>query len=327
MVLGVGITGSWRLPLAYYLTDSTNSDLQESILKSIISKLWEGGTAVVSVTFDGLPANQKTLQRLGGSMEPENLVGVFPHPELSSIDVAAIFDPCHMMKLGRNMLNEYQIVLIPGVGKAKWKHIELLHKKQTEEGLTLANKVTKAHVLYKTQKMKVRLAVQVFSSSCARALEFLRTSGCPDFQDTQPTEVFLTRLDKLFDILNSRSIRGKGFKAPITMVNAVSRITFLKETKDFLLTLQDSTGQRLCNTKRRTFVLGFCTTIDSVIYLTEKLILGDGINGTKLKYLLTYKLSQDHIEIMFGIIRRRGNDTFICMCCILCRTKHMLLSF
>lgn len=306
VVIGVGINGFWRLPLAYYLTDGTNSDLQESILCTIISKLWEVGCVVVSITLDGLAANQKTVLKLGCKLDAENLVSTFPHPECSDISVAVIFDPCHMLKLARNALNEYQIISVPGVGNAKWQHIEMLHSKQSDEGLTLANKITKAHVNFKRQKMKVRLAVQVFSASTARALEYLRLSGCREFADSQATEVLVSTLDKLFDILNSRSRYGKGYKAAIGYGNAFSRLACLRSTKDFLLNLQDSTGKKLVDTKRRTFVLGLCITIDSVIYMTERLLLGTGINGVKLTYFLTYKLSQDQIETLFSVIRRRG---------------------
>jgi len=306
VVVGVGINGYWRLPLAYYLTDGTNAELQHSLLLAVICKLWEACCVVVSVTFDGLAANQKTLQLLGCNFDPQNLTSVFPHPECPSVSVAAIFDPCHMMKLARNTLNEYQIIVVPGLGKAKWQHVEFLHSKQNVEGLTLANKLTEAHLKFKTQKMKVRLAVQVFSSSTARALEYLRLSGCPEFKDSLPTEVLLSKLDKLFDILNSRSCYGKGYKAAITYANMSMRLAFLRECKEFLLQLQDSTGQLLVNTKRRTFVVGLCVTIDSVVYLTEQLLAGCGINDVKLKYLATYKLSQDQIETLFSVIRRLG---------------------
>jgi hypothetical protein len=82
-----------------------------------------------------------------------------------------------MMKLARNAFNEYQIIDLPGVGKAKWRNVNLLHKKQTDEGLVLGNKLTKSHLNYKNQKMKVKLAVQAFSSSCSKALQYLRTSS------------------------------------------------------------------------------------------------------------------------------------------------------
>lgn len=72
--------------------------------------------------------------------------------------------------------------------------------------------MTKAHVHFRTQKIKVRLAVQVFSDSCAKAIEYLCRTGLTEFSDSLATEMFLHRLDKMFDILNSRSVAAKGFK-------------------------------------------------------------------------------------------------------------------
>ena len=306
MILAVGLCGSWKLPVAYYLTNGTNSDLQVSLLKSVISRLWEVGCLVVSITFDGLHANQKTLEKLGGSLKPENLRASFPHPECSQYTIGAIFDACHMMKLARNMLCEHQEINIPRVGKAKWQHIEQLYKQQTKEGLHLANKLTKCHINYKTQKMKVKLALQVFSLSDAKALEFMRISGFPEFQDSQATEKLCLMLNKLFDLLNIRSIFTKKCKATISTETAEAAITFLQECRAFLLQLEDSNGTKLCYTRKRTFVIGFCITIDTTIQLIKNFIIGEGCYGVHMKYLLTYKMSQDHIEIMFGTIRRRG---------------------
>jgi hypothetical protein len=306
MVIAVGVTARWRLPLAYYMTDGTNAELQQSILRTVISKLWECGSVAISVTMDGLAANIKTLQLLGCNLEPDNLRSVFPHPECPSVSVAAVLDACHMMKLARNTISEYQIIQLPDGGKAKWRHIEMLHKKQNAEDLVLGNRLTKAHIDFKNQKMKVRLAVQALSASCSKAIEYLRKSGCSDFHDSHPTEIFITKLDKLFDILNSKSTFGKGYKRAITVHNMNVRLQFLLEMKQFLLELKDSNGCRLIHSKRKTFVLGLCLTIDSVCHIIKTLMSGDGINGQKIKYLATYRLSQDNIETMFSIVRRRG---------------------
>jgi len=91
----------------------------------------------------------------------------------------------------------------------------MLHEIQKQEGLTLANKLTERHVNYKGQKMKVKLAAQVLSASCATALEYLRTNNYAGFEDSLGTEILLSHLDRLFDIANSRNVFGKGFKAPI----------------------------------------------------------------------------------------------------------------
>lgn len=135
-----------------------------------------------------------------------------------------------MIDLLRNLLNEYEIINVPGTGKAKWQHLEMLHQLQLREGLTLANKLTKQHLEYKTQKMKVRLAVQAISASCASALKYLQTNNYPGFEDTLATEILLEKVDRLFDILNSRSQFASGYKAAITRNNA--KITTLSETRE-----------------------------------------------------------------------------------------------
>lgn len=45
-VVAVGLAGYWKLPLAYYLTDGTNATLQSTIIKDVISKLYECGCFV-----------------------------------------------------------------------------------------------------------------------------------------------------------------------------------------------------------------------------------------------------------------------------------------
>ena len=120
-----------------------------------------------------------------------------------------------MMKLVHNCLREYQTITIPGTGNVKWQHIQHLHEKQVSEGLRLGNKLSAAHINYKTQKMKVKLAVQVLSSTCASVLEYLTTCELQQFADTFATECFLRRLDQLFDHLNCRSLYGTPHGKPL----------------------------------------------------------------------------------------------------------------
>ena len=60
VVLGVGLNGHWKLPLGYLLTNGASADLQASLLESVLSKLLDCGCIGISITFDGLAANQKT---------------------------------------------------------------------------------------------------------------------------------------------------------------------------------------------------------------------------------------------------------------------------
>lgn len=160
-ILAVGLYGCWKLPLGYWFTDGANGTFLASVITSSTEKLYEVGCVEVSVTADGAPCNVKAFETLGCKFHSTNLQSLFPHPSNASMKVCAILDVCHMMKLFRNMFHEYKVIKVPGVGDAKWRHIEQLQNIQENEGMTLANRLSRQHVQYQNQKMKVKLAVQV----------------------------------------------------------------------------------------------------------------------------------------------------------------------
>jgi hypothetical protein len=307
VILAVGLCGSWKVPLGYWFTDGCSGTLLSSLLLCALEKLHEVGCVALSITADGAPANLKAFETLGCCFEPDKLLTTFPHPSQPELHVAAILDPVHMIKLVRNLFFEYKLVTIPGVGTAKWHHVDQLDKLQESEGLSLANRLTRRHVDFSTQKMKVKLAVQVLSDSVAKAMTFLRQEGHERFLDSQPTEVFIQRFDKLFDVMNSRSPHAAGYKKPISSTTFASTCEWLQDTKSWLLQLEDASGKRLVHTRRKTGIIGLCVAIDSVIHLCKQLLCSE-VNGVSLKYLLTYKLCQDHVELLFGLIRRRGGN-------------------
>ena len=90
---------------------------------------------------------------------------------------------------------------------------------QHEEGIRAANKLSKKHVDYSHNKMKVKLAVQVFSNSVGKALQYLAKSGHPQFVGAEPTADFILAVDRAFDFLNGSSPLGKGYKSPMTRHN------------------------------------------------------------------------------------------------------------
>jgi hypothetical protein len=216
-----------------------------------------------------------------------------------------------MLKLARTLLEAYKLLRVPGLAdEAKWHHIQQLYELQESEGLSLANKLTKQHVNFHTQKMKVKLATQVLSASVANAMKFLRLQNHELFRDSEATELYVETFDKLFDILNSRSLYASGYKKAINRNNVHSVLAWMKRTREFLMKLEDSTGKKIINTKKRMCVMGFCSAIDSVTHLCRQLLCSStGVNGVRLQYLLTYRLSQDHVELLFGLIRRRGGNS------------------
>ena len=74
--------------------------------------------------------------------------------------------------------------------------------------------------------MKVRLAVQVISSSVVQALKYMREQGYSGFEHTEATEYLLFVLDCLFNILNSKTMCCAGFKRGVDKHNADDAFVF-----------------------------------------------------------------------------------------------------
>ena len=105
----------------------------------------------------------------------------------------------------RNTFATFKNICSPFFGKASWQHIADLNTIQQNEGLRAANKLTTLHVNYYSQKMKVYLAAQVFSTSVSNALAYLCSLKNDLFINSEGTEHFLKFINDLFHILNSKS--------------------------------------------------------------------------------------------------------------------------
>ena len=118
-----------------------------------------------------------------------------------------------MLKLVHNTLADGGTLRYEEGSKIYWNCVVELHKLQTSEGLRRGNKVKKAHIEWRQQKMKVNLAAQASSSSVADALQYCSdTLKLPQFQGSTATVKFICIFDRLFDVLNSRNPLSKGFK-------------------------------------------------------------------------------------------------------------------
>ena len=148
--------------------------------------------------------------------------------------------------------------------------------------------------------MNVKIAAQTLSSSVADALQFLLDSKHPDFEGCEETINFIRIMDRLFDYFNTRDPFGKDFKEPIKKSNADYSKMVLSTSYDYLSKLKIE-GVDILKHPRKTFVLGFLININSIGILSTKLL-----NELGFKYILSYKFSQDHLELLFSCIRSRG---------------------
>jgi DNA transposase THAP9 len=301
VLMAVSLNDSWKIPLGYFFITGLTGEERANIIIQCLLKLNDVGVKVYSTTCDGPSCNFSMMNALGAKLDPYNLQAWFPHPADSSVKVGVILDACHMLKLLRNCLDNYQILRDGKLRQIKWSYIEELDKLQEKEGLRLANKLRSAHIQWSKQKMKVNLAAQTLSSSVANAIEFCNENlKLNEFRDCEGTVEFLRLMDKLFDILNSRNPLGKGYKAPLQSANWEFAKGFLLEAKEYIVGLTDNQGNPMVKSKRKTPFVGLLCTVDTVMALCETLVLQD---ESPLKYLLTYKFSQDHLELFFGALR------------------------
>jgi hypothetical protein len=303
VILAVGLLGHWKAPIAYFLTSKLSAALQGELLRHAIIELESVGLSTVALVMDGLAANIRMVKEFGCNLHADNISPFFPNPVDPSKQIAVVLDACHMLKLMRNTLHCYKAISVPGKGIARFHHLRLLNDTQNEEGLRGANRLTTRHIDFVRQKMKVKLAAQLFSSSVAKALNLARLLGVVGFDDSEPTEYLCTVIDRLFDILNSKSPRALNFKAPLSARRLVYHRSFLEETAALLLNLATEDGKlKICESRRSMGVLGFVADIKSILFLAQS-ILGLSIAGKPILYICTYL---DHLEIMFACIRKAG---------------------
>ena len=79
---------------------------------------------------------------------------------------------------------------------------------------------------------------------------------------------------------------------------------FLLHAINYLKGLKLQNGQFVTESVRKTGVIGFIASALSVMHMFDCLVKQQHV----LKYILTYKFSQDHLELFFSVVRSRGGS-------------------
>lgn len=187
------------LPIAHFFISSLNTQEKQKMLFEIIRCLWATGLNILNITFDGLATNRSMCGSLGACFQPQN---IHPFIELDGKNILVILDPPHMLKLVRNSFAS-RGQFRKDNSLMMWRYIERLENKRIMDNF-LAHKLTKEHIQWDKNKMKVRLATQTFSRSVACALEYLRNEKDLLFLHSEATSIFLLTFNDLFDISNAK---------------------------------------------------------------------------------------------------------------------------
>lgn len=313
----VSLKENWKLPVAYFLVNGLTAECKANLIRTCLTKCNDVGVTVVALTFDGCKTNFNTAKLLGCKLDNiTDLKTTFKHPSCD-VEVAVFPDPCHMVKLIRNTFESMKIFFDDEGREVKWQFLVNLVNLQNNEKLTFANKLTPRHLEFRNQIMKVKLATQLLSMSVAKSLTLCEQILTPGrFTNTGATVKFIENFNNIFDVMNSRKRNKFGFQKPICPDNKNQIFSFLDEIKKYISGLQYLVKTRRITKKKvsmkiskrkvvdticKTGFIGFIICAESLKHLYNTLV------ETKvLQYIATYRLSQDHIELFFGIIRRQG---------------------
>jgi len=321
----LNINGAFKAPVAYYLTNSLSGEEKCILLKDLLIELHNNSINIVSITFDGDESNQKSCKILGANFDytdKANFRSYFLHP-CTSENVYIFFDPCHMLKLVRNYFALKGPILNKESQKISWDFIKKLNDLQYEEGLHCTCKIRNRHVYFSNEKMKVFLAVQVLSSSTSLALTYVEKElNHPHFKGTAATAEFCKNFNDIFDLLNTKNIFCKTPGTAVTVNSLPALIIQINKFVEYISSLQiyvpikrktkdnDISATKsvlkcvLQTTTVRTGFAGLIICLKNLYALCYDLLTKKICN-----YFLSYKISQDHVEMFFALIRRMNGFT------------------
>ena len=247
----VGLDSPWQHPIGYWFTAHDTAANTSNLVNESLRLTHEHDIEVCALVFDGLPANIAMVNLLGAKVDAEHPKNFFNHPA-SGRKVYVVLDACHMLKLVRNLLMDYQEIFIPRFNSpAKWDHFKALVEDQELVGFRSGNKLTKRHTECKNFKMKVLFATQLLSGSSANSLDDARLDGTNErLLDSEPTAFFARAINELFDFCNSRSPKATGTRAPLTPENFEAKKTRMFEILEMLKTLTVKKTKKLQNKKK-----------------------------------------------------------------------------
>lgn len=194
-----GLIDNWKQPV-YYAFDQPMTKL---ILIEIITKIYEAGFMVVAIVSDMGSTNIALWKELNIGYDK---CSHFDHPNDHLCKTFVFADVPHLLKLIRNHLLDH------GFSKNR----EIINKTCFEKllfistsELTIVPKISKYHLeLKRSERQKVRPAVQLLSSTVAKAIEYCAIHSSCMPASWELVSNFVQLINDWFDLFNSKSKFG-----------------------------------------------------------------------------------------------------------------------
>lgn len=296
-----GLNIKFNLPVAYHFVNSLLAHEKASLISIVLRAVSEVGVKVIAMNFDGLATNGPSCELLGANLNID--AGFQPHilDPLDNHKIFIFFDAPHMIKLIRNCLGTYKTLYHENGSKIEWTFFEKLADLRTKCDI-VTHKLTKKHIMFEKDIMKVSLAVQTFSQSVARSMvklaEYPQTQSM--FENSAETARFAKRMDNLFNVFNSDTGSNKSiFHKPINPETKDQIFSFLDETAKYIRGLKLSPeSNSIIYSRRKTGFIGFLVNIHNIkeMYL-------EYVESGKLKEIPAQNFDQDALENLFCLVR------------------------
>jgi len=288
-----GLYSPWKFPVAYFLAHSgVKHKLLKDLIIDVLSELFKSGLCPKVLVCDQGTNNQSALKSLG--VDENN-----PYFFVENNKIYSIFDVPHLIKSLRNNLIGCSFEK-DNMTVAAFSDIAATHeidKKNIKSKALL--KITEAHINPSSfQKMRVKLAVQLFSHTMASTIRTCIETNELKSKTAKNTSDFVEFINKLFDCLNSRTLHSSN---PYNCGLSDSGIVkpFLNEAIKYFIDLQKNKKGKM--TKPPCFK-GIIQTITGILNFFEE----EKFNNNEISFILTYRLNQDELEKLFSIFRQKG---------------------
>lgn len=184
----------------------------------------------------------------------------------------------------------------------EWRYFESLAKLHESTGLRIGGaKLSNRHIEFDKNVMNVEVAAQTLSNSTAEAFLFL--AEYEEFQNCEHTAKYCKMVKNAFGILNSDESTTNDenvYKRPLNKAAIDPIRKFVEEFEDFVCNIfttskrSKATFVRVIESEMKTAFIGLLSALKNMVALCD-----EGITGK----LFTFRLSQDLLEQLFGLIR------------------------
>jgi len=208
----------------FFTGTSVKVELLCDMLHCVLKKLESIGLNVVAVVCDQQVSHRSLYSMLGVTVEQPWFLSN------NGNRIYALFDMPHIMKILRNNLMNYDIIVDGNA--ASFSYLQQLYDYEKQSTLCMCPKLTDDPFDLKPFK-KMRVAIQFLSHSVAAAMQayvlFRKLPASASY-----TASFVDRIGCLFDILNSQTAKiDHKFKKPLS-ANSETQFSFLSESAKWI---------------------------------------------------------------------------------------------